>query len=42
MYALNSKILILIASTLVLAMIIHSIVYLSIDGASLSAEMPPR
>jgi hypothetical protein len=42
MYALNSKILVLIASALVLAIIIYSIVYLSIDGASLSAEMLPR
>lgn len=33
---------ILIASALVLAIIMHSIVYVSIDGASLSAEMPPR
>jgi hypothetical protein len=42
MQTLNSKVLVLIACALVMAIIIHSIVYLSIDAASLSAEMPLR
>jgi hypothetical protein len=36
------KVLIVIAAALVGAVVIHSLVYLSIDPGSLSAEMPVR
>jgi hypothetical protein len=42
MYALNSKVLVLVVCALAVAIVMHSLVYLSIDPASLSAEMPPR
>jgi hypothetical protein len=42
MYALNEKLLILIACALAMAIVLHSLVYLSIDAASLSAEVPTR
>jgi hypothetical protein len=42
MYALNFKVVIFILCALAAAVVIHSIVYLSIDPASLSAEMPAR
>jgi hypothetical protein len=42
MYALNSKVLIVIICAFVMAIAVHSIVYLGIDAASLSAEMPAR
>jgi hypothetical protein len=42
MYALKSKVLIVIICALVMAIGIHSIVYLGIDAASLSAEMPAK
>jgi hypothetical protein len=42
MYALNFKVVIFILGALAAAVVIHSIVYLSIDAASLSAEMPAR
>jgi hypothetical protein len=42
MYALNGKLVILIVSALAMAIVTHSTVYLGIDAASLSAEMPPR
>jgi hypothetical protein len=42
MYAFNSKVLIVIICALVMAIAVHSIVYLGIDAASLSAEMPAR
>jgi hypothetical protein len=42
MYALKSKVLLLIICTLAVATVMHASVYLSIDVASLSAEMPPR
>jgi hypothetical protein len=42
MYTLNGKILLLVVWALATAIAVHSTVYLSIDAASLSAEMPPR
>jgi hypothetical protein len=42
MYALNWKVLVLVVCALAMATVMHSLVYLSIDSASLSAEMPPR
>jgi hypothetical protein len=42
MYVLNSKVLVLVVCVLALAIVVHSLVYLSIDPVSLSAEMPPR
>jgi hypothetical protein len=42
MHALNSKVLMFIICVLVMAIVIHSNVYLSINPASLSAEMPAR
>src|ERR1700738_4142834 len=42
MYALKPKVLLLIICALAVALVIHASVYLSIDVASLSAEMPPR
>jgi hypothetical protein len=42
MYALKSKVLVLIVSALAMATVIHASVHFSIDAASLSAEMPPR
>ena len=42
MYALKSKVLLLIICVLAMAMVMHASVYLSIDVASLSAEMRPR
>jgi hypothetical protein len=42
MYALKSKVLLLIVCALVMAIAIHASVYFSVDAASLSAEMPPR
>ena len=40
MYVLSSKVLVVIVCALAVAAVMHSIVYLSIDAASLSAEMP--
>ena len=42
MYTLNLKVVIAIVCALAAAVVIHSSVYLSIDAASYSAEMPPR
>jgi hypothetical protein len=42
MYALKPKVLLLIICALAVATVMHASVYLSIDVASLSAEMPPR
>jgi hypothetical protein len=42
MYALKSKVLLLIICALAVAMVMHASVFLSIDVASLSAEMPTR
>jgi hypothetical protein len=42
MNALNLKVVIFIICALAVAVAIHSTVYLSIDAASLSAEMPAR
>ena len=42
MYALNSKVMMLIFVALATTIVVHSSVYLSIDAASLSAEMPAR
>jgi hypothetical protein len=42
MYALRSKVLLLIVCAIAMAIVIHASVYFSIDAASLSAEMPPR
>jgi hypothetical protein len=42
MYALKSKVLLLIICAIAAAAVIHSNVHLSIDAASLSAEMPAR
>jgi len=42
MYALKSKVLLLIIGAVAVATVMHACVYLSIDVASLSAEMPPR
>ena len=42
MYALKPKVLVLIICALAVATVMHASVYLSIDVASLSAEMPPR
>ena len=42
MYALNGKLLLFIACALAMAIVLHSLVYLSIDAASLSAEVPTR
>jgi hypothetical protein len=42
MYALNLKVVLVVVCALAAAVVIHSTVYLSIDAASLSAEMPPR
>jgi hypothetical protein len=42
MYALKSKLLLLIIGAVIVATVMHASVYLSIDVASLSAEMPPR
>ena len=42
MYALKSKVLLLIIGAVAVATVMHASVYLSIDVASLSAEMPPR
>ena len=36
------KVLILVVCALTMAIVVHSLVYLSIDAASLSAEMPHR
>jgi hypothetical protein len=40
MHALDSKVLAVVVFALVMAIAIHSSVYLSIDAASLTAEMP--
>jgi hypothetical protein len=40
MGALSLKVLIVVICTLVGAVVIHSLVYLSIDAGSLSAQMP--
>jgi hypothetical protein len=40
MHVLSSKVLIVIVCMLAAAAVLHSIVYLSIDSASLSAETP--
>jgi hypothetical protein len=42
MCALGLKVLIVVIATLVGAVVIHSLVYLSIDASSLSAQMPVR
>jgi hypothetical protein len=42
MYAVNLKVVMTIVCALAAAVVIHSIVYFSIDAASLSAEMPLR
>jgi hypothetical protein len=42
MHALKPKVLLLIICALAVATVMHASVYLSIDVASLSAEMPPR
>ena len=42
MSALKSKVLLLIACALAMAIVIHASVYFSVDAASLSAEMPIR
>jgi hypothetical protein len=42
MRALSLKALIVVISALVGAAVIHSLVYLSIDAGSLSAQMPVR
>jgi len=36
------KVLILVVCALAMAIVVHSLVYLSIDAASLSAEVPGR
>jgi hypothetical protein len=40
MYALNSKVLVLVVCALVTAVVVHVTVYLSIDAGSLSAAFP--
>jgi hypothetical protein len=42
MYALKPKVLLLIICAVAVATVMHASVYLSIDVASLSAEMPLR
>jgi hypothetical protein len=42
MFALNSKVAVVIACMLAMAIVIHLSVYLAIDAGSLSAQMPPR
>jgi hypothetical protein len=42
MYALKSKVLLLIICAVAVATVMHASVYFSIDVASLSAEMPPQ
>jgi hypothetical protein len=42
MYALKSKVLLLIICAVAVATVMHASVYFSIDVASLSAEMPHR
>jgi hypothetical protein len=42
MRALSLKALIVVISALVRAVVMHSLVYLSIDAGSLSAQMPVR
>jgi hypothetical protein len=42
MRALSLKLVIVVICALVGAVVIHSLVYLSIDAGSLSAEMPVR
>jgi hypothetical protein len=42
MGALSLKVMIIVISTLVGAVVIHSLVCLSIDAGSLSAQMPVR
>jgi hypothetical protein len=42
MDALSLKVLVVVISALVGAVVIHSLVYLSIDAGSLSAQMPVR
>jgi hypothetical protein len=37
-----SKVLILVVCALVMATVVHSLVYVSIDAASLSADVPHR
>jgi hypothetical protein len=39
---MHSKVLILVVCALAMAIVVHSLVYVSIDAASLSAEMPRR
>jgi hypothetical protein len=39
---MQSKVLILVVCALAVAIVMHSLVYVSIDAASLSAEMPHR
>jgi hypothetical protein len=39
---MHSKVLILVVCALAVAIVMHSLVYVSIDAASLSAEMPHR
>jgi hypothetical protein len=40
MHVLNLKVLIIVVCALAAAVVVHATVYLSIDPASLSAEMP--
>jgi hypothetical protein len=42
MYALKSKMLLLVICAIAVATVMHASVYLSIDVASLSAQMPSR
>ena len=42
MNALNLKVVIVLIGALAVSVVIYSTVYLSIDAASLSAEMPAR
>jgi hypothetical protein len=42
MYALKSKVLLLVICAFAVATVMHASVYLSIDVASLSAQMPSR
>jgi len=39
---MHSKVLVLVVCALAMAIVVHSLVYVSIDAASLSAEMPRR
>jgi hypothetical protein len=41
-FEMYSKVLLIVACALAMAIAVHSLVYVSIDAASLSAEMPHR